>query len=79
MPNPKKGKARGRNGHSTRIEEDDSFVEVVRKLCVEIEDLVEVPYTFEQLKGGEGVELLGALTRSLMHDCAYHYLVSALL
>ena len=61
------------------IEDDDDFVEVVRSLCVHIEEVVDVPFSYDELKTGPGIQLLGSLTRFLTHECEYEHIVSALL
>ena len=61
------------------IESDDDFIEVVRSLCVFIEEAIEVPLSYDELKTGPGIQLLGPLTHFLTHECEHEYIVSALL
>ncbi|MCJ1408166.1 hypothetical protein MMC19_002239 [Ptychographa xylographoides] len=61
------------------IAEDESFADLVRDLSIYIEDVIETPHTWEQLRTGPGSQLLKPLITSISDRCHHLSIVSALL
>ncbi|MCJ1414062.1 hypothetical protein MMC32_000387 [Xylographa parallela] len=61
------------------IQEDEPFAEIVRDLSIYIEDIIDLPHTWEQLRGAQGVYLLKPLVSSLYDRCHHHNIIAALL
>ncbi|MCJ1246489.1 hypothetical protein MMC30_003697 [Trapelia coarctata] len=61
------------------IEEDESFADLVRTLSAYIEDVIDLPHTWEHLRAAPGTRLLKPLIASLAENFHKHNIVSAFL
>ncbi|MCJ1474732.1 hypothetical protein MMC13_003392 [Lambiella insularis] len=61
------------------IDEDEPFADLVRDLSLYIEDIIDLPHTWEQLRGAQGTHLLKPLISSLYDRCHHQNIVAALL
>ncbi|MCJ1397763.1 hypothetical protein MMC11_000959 [Xylographa trunciseda] len=61
------------------IHENEPFTELVRDLSIYIDDIIDLPHTWEQLRGAQGVHLLKPLVSSLYDRCHHHNIIAALL